>query len=654
MFHSKDAEPSSDERTRHLEHIARHFLGDISLSDERLRRIVANLQAEQTAAGSQKRAEEDSAPALDGEHFTVMSVDSNTAHYSGEFSHWNFSQRLKQQVDKRLREASLDVRMSAPVEYWRANHLKSRNSSMRNILQSLPPKDVAIFLSRMYFQYAQTNTFFVEEAWLLQRLEALYLPGIVLSADDSTWICSTLMVLAVGSQFAHMQDAQTASVDGSSFESAADAVGISFYQMAAELIPDMIAEASVNSVQAFLLLAHYTLPLDTYGLAYTYLGLALKMAIQNGMHRKYTGNDLDMGTVEFRNRLWWTTYRLEKRIGILHGRPTSISSSEVDAEYPSDHSVSLAAEASSNRILENASTKLTDWLGDIAFVIHMIRRSPSRLRRAYLERLLQVRQQYFGWWQEINRSGSVTGPTRSVAHLTLCHHLNMVFLGRPFMFNDKRSSSRSALTGKQAPEDKFTSQLEGLAKDAVGSAEQIVTVCQALETSVGLARASYIEFSSCRAAVLVLLAACLNESSKELRDTLARGMGCIKAMSTANLSTRSEASILAAIEAAISRLDNRRNSDKTSDTDETLSTFKTWAAKFQPASVENIDPNLDPSGNFLSSEADANFDTFDWNMLEGGSIDFGDLALHHFDEAFSIATGPQENSEHFLSTQSPE
>ncbi|EME85897.1 uncharacterized protein MYCFIDRAFT_115177, partial [Pseudocercospora fijiensis CIRAD86] len=554
--HSKDAEGASQERTRHLEYIARHFLGDISLSDERLRRIVSNLQAEQTAAVSHKRADDDSAPApaLDGENFTVMSVDSNTAHYSGEFSHWTFSQRLKQQVDKRLREASLDVRMSAPVEYWRAHHLRSKNSSMRNILQSLPPNDVAIFLARIYFQYAQTNTFFVEEAWVLQRLEALYIPRAVLSADDSTWICSTLMVLAVGSQFAHMQDAPTTSVNAASFESAADAVGISFYQMAAELIPDIIAEASVNSVQAFLLLAHYTLPLDTYGLAYTYLGLALKMAIQNGMHRKYTGNDLDVMTVEFRNRLWWTTYRLEKRIGILHGRPTSISSSEIDAEYPSDRSVSLTAEASSNRILENASTKLTDWLGDIAFVIHMIRRSPNRLRRAYLERLLQVRQQYLGWWA--NQSASVAGPTRSVAHLTLCHHLNLVFLGRPFMFNEKRTTTKSALTSKQASEEKFASQLEGLAKDAVESADQIVAVCQALDTSVGLARASYIEFSSCRAAVLVLLAACLNESSKELRESLARGMGCIKAMSTANLSTRSEASILAAIEAAISRLDN--------------------------------------------------------------------------------------------------
>jgi hypothetical protein len=56
------------------------------------------------------------------------------------------------------------------------------------------------------------------------------------------------------------------------------------------------------------------MPLDTHGLAYTYLGLAIKMAIQNGMHRKYKGVELDAWTVETRNRLWWTAFTVERYV----------------------------------------------------------------------------------------------------------------------------------------------------------------------------------------------------------------------------------------------------------------------------------------------------------------------------------------------------
>ena len=89
-------------------------------------------------------------------------------------------------------------------------------------------------------------------------------------------------------------------------------IGVRFYQMACKLIPDIITIASLESVQACLLLAHYTLPLDTPGLAYTYLGLTLKMAIQNGMHRKYVGSEFNAHTIEVRNRLWWTAYSLDR------------------------------------------------------------------------------------------------------------------------------------------------------------------------------------------------------------------------------------------------------------------------------------------------------------------------------------------------------
>lgn len=160
-----------------------------------------------------------------------------------------------------------------------------------------------------------------------KKLDFLYeAPGHVTS-EDSAWVCSVLMVLAIGTQFAHMAAGPPQPHDDpmhqeqkptpGTMASSADAdVGVTFYQMACKLIPDIITIASLESVQACLLLAHYALSLDTSGLAYTYLGLGIKMAIQNGMHRRYTGMDLDAWTIETRNRLWWTAYTVERYVCI--------------------------------------------------------------------------------------------------------------------------------------------------------------------------------------------------------------------------------------------------------------------------------------------------------------------------------------------------
>ena len=126
------------------------------------------------------------------------------------------------------------------------------------------------------------------------------------------------MLLAIGTQFADLDSTDITAAEppnnsASNPEvSSEDEVGLTFYRIAVRLIPDVMTIASIESIQAFLLLAVYTLPLDPSGLSYTYLGVAMKMAIQNGLHRKHPGQGLAPHTVKIRNRLWWTVYTLEK------------------------------------------------------------------------------------------------------------------------------------------------------------------------------------------------------------------------------------------------------------------------------------------------------------------------------------------------------
>jgi len=263
--------------------------------------------------------------------------------YSGEFSHWNFSQKVRRRLSQYLScsdpenepgpadqwhsspasspDGVQDMRGSLRIlEFWRATQLQSPKSYVLGALKCLPPRDVAEFLVQIYFRFAQVNCFYVDEQWVSKKLALLYDPGLEITSSDSAWICVVLMVLAVGTQFAHMAGGPPGewSVDLPSESAMERDVGVTFYQTASRLVPDIIAIASLESVQACLLLGHYALPLDTQGMAYTYLGLGMKMAIQNGMHRRYTGTDLDAWTIETRNRLWWTAYTMERHVSSIN------------------------------------------------------------------------------------------------------------------------------------------------------------------------------------------------------------------------------------------------------------------------------------------------------------------------------------------------
>ena len=183
---------------------------------------------------------------------------------------------------------------------------------------ALPPPNVANFLAEMFFEHAQTNYSYIDPQRLHQMLENFYQHPRQLVSHDAAWLCTVLMVLAIGCQFAHLSSQRSHDYslrpkrfDVENLSSPDDDAALTFYHAATTLTPDAISLASMDSVQAFLLLGVYTLPIDPGGLSYTYLGVATKIAIQNGMHRRYH-KGLDARTIEFRNRIWWSAYTLEK------------------------------------------------------------------------------------------------------------------------------------------------------------------------------------------------------------------------------------------------------------------------------------------------------------------------------------------------------
>lgn len=116
--------------------------------------------------------------------------------------------------------------------------------------------------------------------------------------------------------------------------------------------------------------------------------------------------------------------------------------------------------------------------------------------------------------------------------------------------------------------------------DCVEAALEIIDLCRLLRDETGLARASFTEFSSCRAALLVILAQGLTKRTERLGAALEQGISLIKIMSMGVGSARSAVSVIEALERAIRRLEMWSESQQTQSNGNSMESaydrFKNW------------------------------------------------------------------------------
>lgn len=196
-----------------------------------------------------------------------------------------------------------------------------------------------------------------------------------------------------------------------------------------------------------------------------------------------------------------------------------------------------------------------------------LRKSPKGQQQDCLERLLNLRRNLVEWWstlpEVINcRDLNPSGPLfRANVHLKLDYCLTRIFIGRPFLFSNIRGVNPTTIstptpTAPFKPTTGASKNRTIIVTDCIDAALEIVDLCRLLRDETGLARASFTEFSSCRAALLVILAQSLTKRTERLRESIDKGMALIKIMSMGVGSARSAVSVIEALERAIRRLED--------------------------------------------------------------------------------------------------
>ena len=190
--------------------------------------------------------------------------------------------------------------------------------------------------------------------------------------------------------------------------------------------------------------------------------------------------------------------------------------------------------------------------------------------------------------------------SRAAQHLRLEYCSVRMFAGRIFI--TPREPTRSNPSPSSAGMDTGSSshrrpgfstnaqRRAALVNDCVEAAKTVIETCRLLHGTIGLARASYTEYGSCRAALLVLIAQCLQQPSEELREALREGLSMLKEMSAAGDSARFDVALLEAFESGVTRLCAATSTSSPPEAD--YEGFKKWEMLWQSEALQH-DPRIE-------------------------------------------------------------
>lgn len=267
----------------------------------------------------------------------------------------------------------------------------------------------------------------------------------------------------------------------------------------------------------------------------------------------------------------------------------------------------------------NATIFLTNTLTEIATTIMSLRKASKKRQGEYLQKLINIRSRLSSWWMSLPtethcRDLNPQGPLfRCNVHLELNYATATIYMGRPFIL--LRTNSRPLLEVEVVDEGQIRETVDTLSLDSLESALRIIELCQLLQDYGGLARVSYTEFSSCRAALLALIAHSVSKRTNQIQKALSPGMNLIRQTCVGLESAQSDIAVIEALERATQLLYCRSDSEERSAaiTSSAYGQFKQWAKLWSGDLSNSTMISADENINFLQEQElieEPSFDSF--------------------------------------------
>lgn len=267
-------------------------------------------------SGSKRQQGTHNEPASTSEYLKNLSLEAGGGFVGEESSNITLGHMLKAVVQGRQSTMAAPDQQDAPLSP------KSLFSASGNELQDMVPRvnelvrmsdDIAETLIKAYQKHLSTR-------WVvLYRPQLLYLHKKRKELIDPFDISTLNMVYATAGRFL-----ETTGVTGNFFPDR-------HYNAALAHLDGLLRSHDIRSVQTLLLHAVYCLRAPRGLSAWTHVGLAIRISIELGLHRR-TRSERPCLASEIRKRIFWSCYCLDRQVSIILGRPFAISDRDIDVE----------------------------------------------------------------------------------------------------------------------------------------------------------------------------------------------------------------------------------------------------------------------------------------------------------------------------------
>ncbi|OLN89938.1 Proline utilization trans-activator 3, partial [Colletotrichum chlorophyti] len=173
------------------------------------------------------------------------------------------------------------------------------------------------------------------------------------------WYVELLIVLAIGKLLRGRPD------------SAGTLPGMDLYQEAERHLPGMMSlrREGMTAIEILSMMAFFLQCADLREDAYVHAGMALRLAVANGMANENSYSGLKRSEQAHRCRLWWTVYMQERRLSAATGHPLTIQDSFITTKHPRDAPGFVVPAA---MIINIELAKITGQTMDSKLFSHMI------------------------------------------------------------------------------------------------------------------------------------------------------------------------------------------------------------------------------------------------------------------------------------------
>lgn len=415
---------------------------------------------------------------------------------------------------------------------------------VQNALEVFPDDNKIRKLVGIFLNICETNYFYVHHGRFYKQVDQLLLKrqenDIEYLVNNWTTVSIVLVMLALASGFEFIAD------NSPMPKVTPDTTpGLMCYYAALPFAGFLIDLKSVESIQCLLIFGVFmtTNKLENFQSidgGYTFMNLALEIAIANKLHLKEPFENYPEEDREVFKRLWWTCYTMERRHGVNIGRVETIAPEDITVELPVDMRGLYSNLGLSNHLSQISIIQMNYIFRDIMDLFCSKSKSHKdqsisidpKIIRKFVEDLEECKLNFPNYTKIDNLDPSSTR-YRACIHLNLTCYLAKIYIGKPFLLYKVENYKR--LNENNGYESAFVDHLSSICIDAAFCSVELLSELQKYN-KLGLF--SCTDINVCNIALFAILVFLKIDRSETTLLFLRKGLSILKIMSDGSASAK--------------------------------------------------------------------------------------------------------------------